>query len=755
MTAPEPHSAVCDYCGLPTSASGAGAGPTYCCYGCRFAAGITSSSTDDSDQTLGPASALGLSVFCTMNVVMLTMALWSYADSSHGRFELALREFLRYGSMLFSLPVLLLLGRPLISHVIVGVRSRVFTSDLLLATGVVAAYALSIINTLRGDGHVYFEVGCVILVLVTLGRWLEAAGRSQASTALDKLERLVPEKVRLYAPHGDLEVPRSQIVVGNHIHVLAGERIPIDGRLVRGRGVVDEQFFTGESAPAEKCTGDLLLGGSMNLDGDLIVEVTSPPDGGALGRLVAAVRAARTSKGRYQLLADIWSQWMFPIISVIAVTAFVVHGLRVDWEYGLLTALSVVLIACPCALALATPTAIWSALGMAASKGVLCRSGAALEKLAAMRAIRWDKTGTLTTGSPRVQRFLCESPADKNDLVKLATKMARSSNHLFSQAISEYADDGDDALQSLPTADFRDDFQSADTAGVQGFSDQNSLFSSDFEVTTFAGRGLQTILPSGEKVILGSLRWMEDNQLTWGTCLTASLSNPETFDKPVVAIGYGGMVRGIFLLEETVRPGAFQVVERIRKFGLDQVVLTGDRSARAQAFSKLLGLEVRAELLPEQKLAAIREAHKKFGVVAMVGDGLNDAPALAAADIGIALGCGADVSRDSADVCILSSDLTRIPWVYELSHRTVKTIRANLAWSFGYNSLGVILAASGQLHPAFAAATMVVSSLMVLGNSLRLSFDGRFGDADSIRGLNQDGSANELAQGTISTEVES
>ena len=681
--------ATCDYCGLPTTARAMNQEAVYCCFGCQFAAGISVPSSETTTG-LGPASSLGLSVFFSINVVMMTMALWSYADQPQSPFEIALGNFLRYGAMTFSLPVLLLLGRPLVSHALAGLRTGAFTTDLLLTSGVLAAYALSAVNTLRGTGHVYFEVGCVILVLVTLGRWMEAAGRSQASQALDQLERLIPETVRRLEDGRDVVTGREQVVIGDLIHILAGERVPLDGNVRRGRGAIDEQFFTGESAPVEKQFGDVVLGGSLNLDGDLIVEVTSPPGAGALGRLVEAVRRARLSKGRYQLLSDAWSRAFFPIISVVAVASLIFHGLRTDWDFGLLTALSVIVIACPCALALATPVAVWTALGVAARNGVLCRSGAALETLAKVRAIRWDKTGTLTTGSPRVLQMVSESLEDRIKSEQLAAVMTASSNHVFSVAVREFLRDR-----------FLDRIPGGETT-----------------VETIPGCGLRSRL-GGNSILLGSPSWLRRSGLMNGPVIARALE--EAAGKPVVAMAYQGQVRSLFILEESIRPEAAIALQECQALGLNQVVLTGDREGRAAILPALSGITVEAEMLPHQKLEAIRHAHDRFGCVAMVGDGLNDAPALVAADIGIALGCGADVSRDSADICLLSADLRLVPWMYNLSRQTVRTIRSNLAWSFGYNSLGVIAAASGQLHPAIAAVLMIVSSLMVLANSARLS----------------------------------
>lgn len=683
------HGGICDYCGLPVAVAAAEGERSYCCFGCRFADGI-SNADSKTPAFLAPPSALGLSTFFTMNVVMMTMALWSYAAQDMPPFEAALRDFLRYGAMAFSAPVLLLLGRPLFSHAVTAVARGHFTTDLLLATGVIAAFAVSVINTLRDNGHVYFEVGCVILVLVTLGRWLEASGRSNACQALEQLEKLVPDTVTRLSLGREIETSRLLVLVDDEVRVLAGQRIPLDGQVIRGRAVVDEQFFTGESTPVEKQCGDMVLGGSLNLDGDLVFKVTAPPTEGALGRLIDAVRKARLSKGRYQRISDTWSTCFFPLISVIAIGTFVYHGTNGDFHQALLNALAVVLIACPCALALATPLAVWTALATAAKKGVLLRSGDSLESLATIKAIRWDKTGTLTTGNPQVVRLYCESPEEKPTIEALTAEITDSSRHVFSRAIREYLKDVEPATRLV-------------------------------DVRTVPGRGLGATTASGTVIQFGSVSWMDGSGLTWGNYLKSILQDEQAQNGTFIAIGINGQVRGLYLIEETVRAEAIEAIDALRTIGMNQAILTGDRLDRASRLSVTLDIPVEARLLPEEKLAAIRRAHDQFGSVAMVGDGLNDAPALAAADVGIALGCGADVSRDSAGICLLNSDLRLIPWAHQFSKETVRIIRTNLAWSFGYNSIGVVLAACGQLHPAAAAALMVVSSLMVLGNSLRLA----------------------------------
>jgi heavy metal translocating P-type ATPase len=701
--------AACDYCGLPVAGAVCSEGPAYCCFGCRFAAAVTGA-RGETGETRWMATVLGLSVFCTMNVVMLTMALWSYAATPRTPFAAALADFLRAGAMLFSAPVALMLGRPLARNALDQLRRGTLSTDLLLLTGVAAAFAVSVTATIRGQGHVYYEVGCVILVLVTLGRWLEAMGRLQASAALEELERLIPETVRLVDDHGaEHLVPRDTLGIGSQVRVLAGERCPVDGRVMGGAAVVDEQFFTGEAVPVEKFPGDAVLGGSLNLDGELLLRATARPTAGALGRLIEAVRTARLTKGRYQVLADRWSQRFFPIIGLVAAATWIGHGWSGNWETALLASLSVVLIACPCALALATPLAIWAALAAAARRGVLFRGGPALERLAAVRAVRWDKTGTLTTGTPSVRRILCAREEERPCVERFAQALAAASNHVFSRAIREEL-----AATTAPCA-----------IGV---------------VHTLPGRGLKANVPDYGSVVLGSAHWMAECGLTCGPVLQGLLAretcSPRSMlgtvagaaterreaegSASVVFIGWQGEIRGAFVLEETLRPEAATAVAECQRLQLEQAVLTGDRLDRAHPLQTALGLPVHARLLPEEKLAAIRAARGAAGAVAMVGDGLNDAPALAAADVGIALGCGADVSRDAADVCLLPNDLRLVPWAIRHARRTVRTIRQNLLWSFGYNSVGVVAAALGSLHPALAAVLMVGSSLMVLGNSLRL-----------------------------------
>jgi heavy metal translocating P-type ATPase len=657
-------------------------------------------------------TGLGVSLFFTLNVVMMTMALWAYADQPDTKFAAALADFLRWIALLFSLPVMAWLGRPLGRNALDQLKRGQLSTDLLLMTGVLAAFGYSVISTVRGLGHVYYEVSCVILVLVTLGRWLEATGRRQASEALHALETLLPETAHRVQYVGqsypslaertdghassfeEMTVPLSEVAVGDHLHVRATERIPVDGRLVRGTATVDEQFFTGESWPVSKHPGNSLLGGTLNLDGDLLIEVTAPPKQGALGRLVEAVREAQSAKGHYEQLADRCSRVFFPLIGVIAIGTAIWHGLSSGPEAAILNSLAVVLIACPCALALATPLAVWVALGTAARHGVLLHGGEALEQLANVDALRFDKTGTLTTGSPSVRHFACEDLSERSEVLRRTAALTETSTHIFSRSIRAFVE----TTELIPALD---------------------------TVRSIPGRGIvATLTHEWGDVSLGSLRLMQEQGLLLGPKIAAAVPQLDQESESCVVIGWGGKVRGLFLLREELRPEVLELIAACRDLNLNVAVLTGDLASRGASLAHEIGMTVTSELLPEDKLTAIRQLQRSGICVGMVGDGVNDAPALALADVGIAMGCGTDVTRETADVCLIRDDLRMIPWSIGYARRAVTTIRQNLFWSFAYNGIGVVLAACGWLHPAIAAAFMVISSLMVLGNSLRLKQTG-------------------------------
>ena len=630
-----------------------------------------------------------------MNVMVFSMAMWSaelYDDPSYDTPVAQLMyEVFRWLAMAFSLPVLLLLGEPIAAGVVRALARRAITTDLLILLGVAAAYGYSAVSVFRGEGQIYFEVGCMVLLFVSLGRWLEARGKLRASASLDELARLLPATVRRRSPAGDFEVvPREAVLIGDTLRVVAGERLPVDGRLMAGSALVDEQLVSGESQPVDKQTGDELYSGTLNLDGDLRVEVTRAAGEETVSRMLALVKAARREKGRHERLADQIATWFVPAVCLLALVAgwWQAHSGGVD--QGILTALAVVLIACPCAVGLATPMALWTALGRAAESGVLFRSGLVLERLATVSQAVFDKTGTLTTGRSEASSLLVADGDERGQVLRCAAALAAGSNHRLSQAVLDFAGD------------------LSPDGSVEGVGEA--------VVETVPGRGVTGIMPGVGRVYLGSRRWMTEVHCT----LPADLGISDATDAQHIYVAWQGRVRGAFSLTEQLRPEASAAIDACRALKILPRLLSGDQQQRAAAIGQQLGIEAVGEQLPEEKSAAL--ATSGVGnATAMIGDGLNDAPALARADVGVALGCGADLSRDAAGVCLMRDDLRHFPWAVGLARQTLRIVRQNLFWAFLYNTAGMGLAATGRLNPIWAALAMALSSLLVVTNSLRLN----------------------------------
>ncbi len=508
----------------------------YCCLGCRIAAAIVDEKGEDGlSRTM--LNRLGLSVFFTMNVVAFTMALWTtdvYGTSEPtGNLAPVFNGLFRYLTLIFSVPVLLLLGIPLFEHAWLGLRRGILSTEWLLASGVAAAFAISFLSVFRGRGGVYFEVGCVILVMTTLGRWLEANGKRKANAALDALTKLLPNQVRRISDGQEQMVPSEEIKIADWVRVLPGERFPVDGWVVRHRGLVEEQVLTGESRPVLKEQGDRILGGTLNLDGDLTIQVAEVGENGTLARVVQLVKLARESKGRYQRLADRVSRRFVPAVSAIALLAFGFHWAFGSLERGLWTGLAVTLIACPCALGLAAPLAVWSALGNAAGQRVLFRSGEALERLAEITAIRFDKTGTLTTGSAAVAECVIEHPDDLENALSSAANLAAASSHAMSRGILEFAR----ARQIAPGRD-------------------------SWDVRVAPGLGVIGTPPTSDSlIVLGSRRLLREEGFRIGPVLSSAVAGAESQGLAVSLVAWHGLARGLFVFDEVWRPAAFDVIQ--------------------------------------------------------------------------------------------------------------------------------------------------------------------------------------------------
>ncbi len=698
-------SRTCVYCGLPVPpllARGLDANEAgYCCYGCRFAHGIAQARTQD-EGTSWLLVRLGTAIFLSMNVMIFGLFLYSgdmfdpsstaEANTTSAGFADLLRSLFRYGSMLFAAPVLAILGTPIVENAFQELRARRVTVDLLFAAGVMAAFLYSVMSTVSERGEVYFDTTCMILVLVTLGRWFEAGGKLRATQALEALGQTLPDEVRKIVGDDMVDVPTSSLQVGDVVVVDAGQRVPADGEIVVGTAHFDEQLVTGESAPVHRDVGDGVFCGTLAVEGPVQVRVSAVGEGATLGRLARLVREARQHKGRYERLADRLASVFVPVVMVLAVTAGVVTGVRHGIEAGIMTLLAVTLISCPCALGLATPLAVWTAMGVAAQRGVWFRNSEALEKLADLRTIVFDKTGTLTDGAGHVTGFLRvdRNGMDDDDVLSLAAAVARQSNHHLSRAIDRHT-------RTMRPADVRD-------------------------VISLAGRGMSAnLVTSGDRVFLGNERLMLENGISVGDGAADRVAELTGQGSSAVMLAVRDSVRAVFGVSESLRSDAADTMSALRGQGVTAVVMTGDHQARADAMAEKLGVDASANLLPEDKLERTRLIVAN-GRTAVVGDGVNDAPALAAADVGIAMGCGADVTRETADACLVDNNLSRLPELIDLSKRTVATIKRNLFWACIYNVVGIGFAMTGRLHPIVASLAMVVSSAIVVANSRRLAW---------------------------------
>ncbi|MFN7806051.1 MAG: heavy metal translocating P-type ATPase, partial [Planctomycetaceae bacterium] len=542
----------CAFCGLPLPppiawsrrgprSEESSSAPDYCCTGCQFAAEVTQA-RGDVGEARWTLARLGIAIFCSMNVMAFTMALWTrdvYGDLASDSLVGPWEGLLRAAGLLFTVPVLGLLGLPLAESAWDNLQRGRLSTDLLLCAGVLAAFLVSAHSVWTDRGPVYFEVACVILVMVTLGRWLEAQGRLQAGVALDQLARLLPDTVRVLSAEGLVEqTALARVLVGQVIQVLPGERIPLDGRLVSGVSQVDEQLITGESLPATRQPGERLWAGTLVLDCPAQIEVLAPANEGALQRIIDFVRAARLAKGPYQELTDRISAGMFPVIAGVALAALVWHTFQGGWKTGWLAGLSVVLVACPCALGLATPLAVWTGLAAAARRQVLFRSGEAIERLATIRGLCFDKTGTLTTGRPQVIRLEWESDRNRSRGEALARVLTAQSNHPFSQAIQgAFAKDSgqsrDPQFEAEPTAE-----------GLTGRS---------WTVRQVAGQGLQGETSEGRKCWLGNQVLMSAHGQRLGPRLAGLVAETLRDGLSFTLLAWSGEVQAAWVFDEELR----------------------------------------------------------------------------------------------------------------------------------------------------------------------------------------------------------
>jgi len=588
-------------------------------------------------------------------------------------------------------PVQFVAGWQFYVKTVKGLRHAVLGMDALISLGTSAAYGYSLYALILGRAHhYYFETAAVIITLILFGRWLEARAKGRASAAIAGLIKLTPPIAHRLRDGREEDVAVEEVIPGDTLLVRPGERLPVDGVVVAGAAAVDESMLTGEPLPVRKGEGDAVVGGTVNGTGALTIKATHVGAETVLAQIVRSVREAQGSKAPVQKLADRVAGIFVPAVMGIALLTFggwLVAGYPL--EHAIVAAVAVLVIACPCALGLATPTAVTVGTGKGAEMGILFRDAEALELMGRVTTVAFDKTGTLTKGTPAVVAWVPAPDVGEEELRKWAAAAEQPSEHPIARAIVADAAARD---ISLPAA-------------------------GEFDSST--GRGVVAVV-DGKKVLVGSLRLMGENGVDV-TAVAADLAALEARGITAVAVARAGLLLGLVGVADELKPGAREAVAEIHALGLATVMLTGDNDATARAIAAELGIaEVRARLLPADKLVALGELKAAGAVVAMVGDGINDAPALAAADVGLALGTGTDIALEAADVALMSGDLAGVPRAWRLSRRTLRNIKQNLFFAFCYNVAALPLAAFGLLNPMIAAGAMALSSVSVVTNALRL-----------------------------------
>jgi Cu+-exporting ATPase len=574
-----------------------------------------------------------------------------------------------------------------------AVRNKSGNMDLLVAIGTSAAYGLSIYMLFRGDLHLYFEASAAVITLVLLGKWLEGRAKRQTSEAIRALQALNPETARVRRQDKEIEIALDEVVLNDLVVVRPGERIPVDGLVIEGRSHVDEALITGESDAVNKETGSRVTGGAVNLDGVLLVRTTAIGAETTLARIIRLVEDAQIAKPEIQRLVDKVSAVFVPVVLVIALVAFLAWtGFTGDWEKAILNAVSVLVIACPCALGLATPTAIMAGTGVAARYGILIKDANALELAHKIDEVVFDKTGTLTEGKPALTALHAANRDDDN-LLAMAAAVEHGSAHPLARAV-------------------------ADQAKKRGL-----VYSPASELRDLPGLGLQAEI-DGRRVYLGHQRWMQQLGIPSAE-LDEQIKAIESDGRTIswLASEQDGQLRliGVLAFGDEIKPSARLAIERLHALKLQTVLLTGDNHHSAERVAGQLGIEkTLAEQSPETKATAVAALKKQGRTIAMVGDGINDAPALAMADVSFAMSSGTDVAMHSADVTLMRSDPSLVADTIDISRRTYSKIKQNLFWAFIYNLIGIPLAAFGLLNPVIAGAAMALSSVSVVTNALML-----------------------------------
>jgi P-type Cu+ transporter len=569
-------------------------------------------------------------------------------------------------------------------------RNLAANMDTLISLGTLAALLYSLWAMLTGAHHLYFETGAVIAALILLGRYFEARSRGRASEAIEKLMELGAKTAHISRGGKEEDIPIEDVKVGDILLVKPGEKVPVDGKVVKGASSVDESMLTGESMPVGKSAGDDVFGATINLSGAFQMRTTKVGADTTLAQIVKMVAEAQVNKAPIQKLADQVSGVFVPIVLVIAaLTAAGWYFFTGDFYQSFIPAVAVLVIACPCSLGLATPTAIMVGTGLGAKRGILIKNGEALEKGKKIDVVVFDKTGTLTEGKPKVTDIACEAKLGADELLRLAASLEKLSDHPLAQAIVRAAQQ-----KNLPLAEVHD------------FANQ-------------AGKGVRGRI--GDTAIsVGSVRLALENGISLGRQARA-VEKYESGAKTVIAVTRNRELAGVIAVADTLKEDAKAAIDLLRAQGIETVMITGDNQRTAEAIAKQIGIDkVYAEVLPQEKAEKVSALQQGGRKVAFVGDGINDAPALVQADLGIAIGTGTDIAIEAGNIVLVKGNPLKVVEALNLSRLTFKTIKQNMFWAFFYNIAAIPLAAFGLLNPMIAAGAMAISSVSVVGNSLRI-----------------------------------
>lgn len=582
-------------------------------------------------------------------------------------------------------------GIDLYKAAISSIRHRMANMDTLVVLGTTVAFIYSIFVTFFPNFFMdlgievmpYFDVSTVIIGLILLGRYLEARAKAGTGEAIKKLIGLQAKTARVIRNKKEIDISIDEVIVGDLIRVRPGEKIPVDGVIVEGESAIDESMVTGESMPSSKYKGDTVIGATMNRSGSFVYKATKVGKDTMLSQIIKLVEEAQGSKAPIQRLADIISSYFVPIVIMLAIGTFVgwyVFGTSPVFAHAMLRAITVLIIACPCAMGLATPTAIMVGTGIGAQHGILIKDAESLETAHKINTIIFDKTGTLTKGKPEVTDVISNTK-NKNEMIQLAASIEKNSEHPLGEAIVKKVES--ERLQLFKVSKFR----------------------------SITGKGVEGII-NEKKVYIGKL--LSSDKFSEGEKLKDQ-------GKTVVYVYIGSKLSGLIAIADTIKESSLEAISSLNKMGIETVMITGDNEATAKAIGKKLGIKkILSEVMPQDKEQEVKKFQRAGKIVAMVGDGINDAPALAAADIGIAMGSGTDVAIEAAGITLVNKNLQSVASAIKLSKQTMRTIKLNLFWAFAYNVILIPVAMIGLISPILASGAMAFSSISVVTNSLLL-----------------------------------